>query len=505
MYKHLLTSLCVALLFSCTSQRASRKKSPDVSSNRSDSISIRQALSLGQENMNAKTGIFTLENGGESLLARLWLFAHAKKSIDIQYYSFSKDITGLIATDYIIRAADRGVKIRLLIDDGASRMRNDEIQLLESHENIEIRIYNAGIKLGRPDRKARKSAKNIDRMTRRMHNKTLTIDDELTIIGGRNIADEYFDYKKKFNFRDRELMLVGEAVSEVKHSFDEFWNDKLTVPFKELSGKSKKWHNDPGRFDRLHTKAANEKKFSSGMRAKINTFPQLFTEHPNSVPLIWLNKVSFISDKPGKNEDREPRKGGICTDSIISLIKNAKVSLDIQSPYFIMTDGAEQLFGETIQRGVKIRILTNSLASTDQAATFSGYKKERDKILELGIEVYEYKPHPEVRFELMIPEVQQRYNYKGVLGLHSKSMIIDGTVSVIGSYNFDPRSADYNTECIAVMRSPEVAKHLSKFVNEEFLPANAWPITKECNPDSKATLKRRIKAVIYKVIPEKFL
>jgi putative cardiolipin synthase len=471
-----------------------------------DSTSISKALSLSKENMRTKSGIYTLENGGQSLLARLWFFENAQRSIDIQYYSFSKDVTGLIASDRIVRAADRGVKIRLLIDDAASRMYSHEIQLLDSHDNIEIRVYNAGLMLGRPVRRVKKLAKNHNRLLRRMHNKTLTIDGQASIIGGRNIADEYFDYDHRYNFRDRDVLILGKTIAEVKSSFEKFWNDKLTVPYSELSGKSnKKIYNEPKRFERLHQDAENKKEFSGEMREKVKTFPKEIKTAQESGELVWVEHVSFISDVPGKNEDRKDREGGICTDSMLNLIRQAKTSIDIQSPYFITTEEGIQVIREAIQRGIKIRLLTNSLASTDNHEAFSGYQKERKKNLKAGIHIYEFKPDAQVRFKRMIPEVQAGLNYKPVYGLHSKTIIIDKFITVIGSYNLDPRSVNYNTECISVIRSAGVAQNVLKYIEEEYLPENAWQISEDYNPDAEAKMKNRLKVASRWIIPKKLL
>jgi phosphatidylserine/phosphatidylglycerophosphate/cardiolipin synthase-like enzyme len=464
-----------------------------------------ETLSISRQDIKTKTAVYTLEIGGESLLARLWFVEHAQRSIDIQYYSFAKDITGLVATDYIVKAADRGVKIRLLIDDAASRMYSYDIRMLDAHENITIKVYNAGLMLGKPNRRLKYFVKNSDRLLRRMHNKTFTIDGEACIMGGRNIADRYFDYDHNYNFRDRDALMIGKAVVEVETSFEKFWNDPLTINYSELSGKKKDSGKNKKYYDRLNKEASDTKKFSTSMREKIKTYSNTITKAIASGKLFWVDQVAFVSDKPGKNEDKTKRMGGICADSMLSVIKQAKHTIDIQSPYFIITVAGKQIIKEAIARGIKIRLLTNSLASTDNFMAFSAYQRDRREILESGIELYEFKPDSKVRYKLMIPEVQEKLNYKSVYGFHSKMIVVDGSIAVIGSYNLDPRSANYNTECIVIIRSKAVAENLSRHVEEELLPENSWPVSKECNPDRKAKFTKKTKAFFCRIIPKKLL
>jgi cardiolipin synthase C len=471
-----------------------------------DQENIYKALSISSKDLKTNTAVYSLEKGGESMLARLWLFENAKNSIDIQYYSFAKDVTGAITAYYVISAADRGVKIRLLIDDAAARMRSDEIQILNSHENIEVRVYNAGLRLGRLDRRLKKTLKNHNRLLRRMHNKTIIVDKQASILGGRNIADEYFDYDHKYNFRDRCLLMLGNATSDVENAFNEFWNDPLTVLYSELSGKSeKKWRNRPDRFERVKKQALKKNEFNDEFRTKVSKYAEELKNALVKNEMLLLSNVSFISDKPGKNEEKQKREGGICSDSIIQLIKSARHSLSIQSPYFILTKEFTEAITEVVKRGVKVTLLTNSLGSTDNFEAFSGYQKDRKEILKMGVEIHEFKPRSKVRYTLMVPDVQAKLNYKPVYGFHPKTMIIDSVLSVTGSFNFDPRSANYNTECVSVIRSKEFTKLLSKHLEEELKPENAWITNLECNPDSKAPLKNRCKAFVKRIIPKKLL
>jgi phosphatidylserine/phosphatidylglycerophosphate/cardiolipin synthase-like enzyme len=241
------------------------------------------------------------------------------------------------------------------------------------------------------------------------------------------------------------------------------------------------------------------------MREKIKTYSNTITKAIASGKLFWVDQVAFVSDKPGKNEDKTKRMGGICADSMLSVIKQAKHTIDIQSPYFIITVAGKQIIKEAIARGIKIRLLTNSLASTDNFMAFSAYQRDRREILESGIELYEFKPDSKVRYKLMIPEVQEKLNYKSVYGFHSKMIVVDGSIAVIGSYNLDPRSANYNTECIVIIRSKAVAENLSRHVEEELLPENSWPVSKECNPDRKAKFTKKTKAFFCRIIPKKLL
>jgi phosphatidylserine/phosphatidylglycerophosphate/cardiolipin synthase-like enzyme len=463
------------------------------------------SLGFVHEQIEKGTEVYTLDNGGQSLVARLWLFEHANKTIDIQYYSLTKDASGRLACHYLVQAADRGVKIRILLDDAASRTKNRDLKVLDSHDNIEIRFYNAGLKAGRMDKKLSKLEKNILRLLRRMHNKTFVADGEVCLAGGRNIADEYFDYDHKYNFRDRDAMLIGKAVSEAQQAFDTFWNNPLTATYSELSGKkNKKKLTDPARFNCMHNFPSKMQDLRTQVVKKVEHFPEEFKALRESGEIIFTNDVTFISDKPGKNEDRG-REGGICTDSMISLIRQAKKTIDIQSPYFIVTREAKQLIEETLNRGVKIRLLTNSLASIDIVGAFSAFQKNRKKLIKMGVQIYEFKPDSRERYHLMANEVQKPINYKSTYGFHAKSLIIDGHITVIGSYNFDPRSANYNTECMCVIRSEKVASRLSKQFDEEFLPDNSWPDTDRCNPDYKASVKKRIQAFIRLLVPKKLL
>ena len=493
----------IILFFLCSFFLGTANKSFDISD---DSLNIYKGLSISKATMDSKTGVYTLENGGLSLLTRLWFFANAKHTIDIQYYSFAKDVTGLIVSDYIVTAAERGVKVRILVDDAAAKMYSYDLQMLDSHDNIEVRVYNAGLMLGRLDKRIKKLFKNYNRILRRMHNKTLTIDDQACIMGGRNIADIYYDYDKRYNFRDRDVLLLGKGVADVKISFNQFWNDELTVNYSELSGKKgRKWFNDAKCFERLHRKASKSRKFPKEMQDKVKLFPDELKAAKASGELVWVNEVSFVSDQPGKNEDKVNREGGICMDSLMELINKAKKSVIIQSPYFILTEKYQEVISAAIKRGVQIKLLTNSLGSTDNFEAFSGYQKDRKAILEMGVMIYEFKPDAKVRFKIMLPYRQKKWNYKPVYGFHPKTIIVDNKISVIGSYNFDPRSANYNTECITIFRSQAVTNNLLKYVEEEFLPENAWPTTLECNPDHKAKLKKRIKAFSRRVVPKKLL
>jgi phosphatidylserine/phosphatidylglycerophosphate/cardiolipin synthase-like enzyme len=503
--KYLFASGAV-LLHSCspTYQKVLKQKG-DLCAGIADTrpLGVLKGLSLDAGRMKYETGVCSLENGGESLVIRAWLCDNAQKTLDIQYYIFSRDNTGLIACDYLVRAADRGVKIRLIVDDATAKTGRHEIYTLDTHKNIEIKIYNPGVKIGDPITRLWKMITKGKQLQRRMHVKSLTVDEQVSIVGGRNIADEYFDYDKHYNFLDRDVMLIGKTVATVKNSFEEYWNDPLSVPYEELVNIRRKKARDSHRFDRLHQYACDTENFTPRMRAKIRNFPASYAALEQAGTIVWLREVSYVTDAPGKNSGAG--FAARCTDSLLALIKSAKTSIDIQSPYLITTDTGKELLRQLVQRGVKVRVLTNSLGATDNYEAFSGYQRDREKTLATGIGIYEFRPDAQIRYKIMTDEVQAAMNYSPVIGLHAKSMVIDGNIAVIGSFNLDPRSVNLNTECVAIIRSREVAGLLLKYMNEAFLPENAWHTTTDYNPDKEAGNNKRAKAATRKVIPKKVL
>jgi len=473
---------------------------------RNDSLTLSEELAPVEGLMHEKTGVVVLEDGGNAILARAWLSEYAEKTIDIQYFIFSTDNVGLIACDYLVRAADRGVKVRILVDDILVDAGPHEILTLDSHENIEIKIYNPGINIGKNiAQKVKKFATDFTKANQRMHNKTFTVDGNVTITGGRNIADEYFDYDHEYNFRDRDVMLLGKTVKKVESSFEQFWNNALSVPVTELVEEPENDFKAKTRFERLHQYACNPDNFWPQVRERLNTMLQLFRNIHQSGDLVWLDSVSFVSDIPGKNEDRPDHKGGIATDELIRLVRSAKRSIAIQSPYLVTTDLGKKLFEEAVKRGVKVRILTNSLASTDNLEAFSGYQRDRKSLLNTGVRIFEFRPDAKERYKVMTGALQEKLDYTPVFGLHAKSMVIDSFITVIGTFNLDPRSANLNSECVTVIKSEKIAGSVLKGMEEEFKPENSWETTLESNPDKEADNWKRVKTMSRRVVPKKIL
>lgn len=471
-----------------------------------DSTTLTKELAPVAELMQQQTGVYVLEDGGNSMITRAWLCEHAEKTIDVQYFIFSTDNVGLIACDYLVRAADRGIKVRILVDDIMVEAGTHEILTMDSHPNIDIKIYNTGSNLGKNIiGKLKKLSTDFKGFNQRMHNKTFTVDGKVVITGGRNIADEYFDYDHEYNFRDRDVLLIGnKTVATVQQSFNEFWNNPLSVSITDIAHEDSSNFNDPNRFNLLHQYACNPENFWPQVREKIQRLPEAFHSIQQSGELVWLDNdsVIFVSDIPGKNTNGI---GGVTTDALIALVKNARQTIYIQSPYLITTELGRKLFQEATKRGVKIRILTNSLASTDNLEAFSGYQRDRAKLLETGVKIYEFRPDAAERYRVMTGALQEKLNFTPIFGLHAKSMVIDGKTTVIGTFNLDPRSANLNTECFAVIHSHKIAQGVLKGMEIEFNPDNSWETTATFNPDSETSYKKRLNTFTKRIVPKEIL
>lgn len=509
--KYILPVLFVlALLNSCTTEPKQKEETPPdfCTSIHGDSVPhLSEKLNGLDSLMKHRTGVFPLENGDEAMITRAWLSENAERTIDVQYFIFSLDNVGLIAVDYLVRAADRGINVRILVDDILVDADEEKLLTLAAHKNIAIKIYNPGINIGKTFLQKLKNLKDDFRgSNQRMHNKTFIVDSKVVITGGRNIADEYFDYDHEYNFRDRDVLLIGGITGDVENSFNTFWNSPLSVNVTSLLDTGSCQINAPARFEQLHQYACNPENFWPQVREKIKTIPTAFEEIQKSGALQWVDSVVFVSDEPGKNEGTQGLGGGgNTTTALLQLVKEAKTSVVVQSPYLVTTDLGKKLFKDAVDRNVTVKVMTNSLASTDNLQAFSGYQRDREELLKTGIKIFEYKPDAPVRYKLMTGALQKKVNFTPIFGLHAKTMVIDGYITVIGTFNLDPRSANLNTECVTIIYSEKIAQGVLKEIEEELKPENCWETTVNFNPDKVAGVKKNLKTKVMRVVPKGIL
>lgn len=470
------------------------------------STTLAQQLAPYSHYLDEQTGVYVLEQGTEAMFTRAWLSEHAQKTIDVQYFIFSTDNIGLLAIDYLVRAAERGVKVRILVDDIMLDAKGDELLTLNAHPNISIKIYNPLANVGKNIvQKLANLATNFHGFNQRMHNKTFTVDSLVSITGGRNVADEYFGYDHEYNFRDRDTLLIGQVIKQIERSFNDFWENTLSVSVSYLLTEEGLKQDKPN-FEKLHQYACNPQNFLPEVRAQIDAMPMAFKKAVNDGDVHWLSHVEYISDAPGKNDGKVfLGGGGIATDRLIQLIKQAKKSVIIQTPYLITTDLSQDILKALVDNGVEIKILTNSLASNDNLDAFSGYQRGRKALLETGVRIFEFKPDAQIRQKVMSQEMLKKLTKAPIFGLHAKSMVIDDQITVIGTFNLDPRSANLNTESVVIIPSTAVANKVKAAMLVEMQPENAWETTLNWNPDQEVDLSKRLKVKTRIIVPKSIL
>lgn len=454
--------------------------------------------------MESQTGAYILEKGEEALVGRAWLTKHATQSIDVQYFIWSTDNIGVLAAEQLLRAADRGVSVRVLVDDFIIDAEDRTLLLLSAHPNAQIRIYNPNFVVGVSWwGKLKNAVTEFRAVNQRMHDKTAIFDGVAGITGGRNMADEYFDFDHDYNFRDRDILLLGAAVRDMRENFEEFWDSEYAIPVERILADQ---HSDIDfeairhKSEELRTYASDPANFAPEVRQAINTTPRYFDALMRA--MVW-DDVKFVSDVPGKNDGTFGLGGGgESTFHLINAVRSARTSILIQSPYLVMPDGGIELFEQLIERGVKIRISTNSLGSTDNLPAFGGYASQRSDLLDAGVELYEFKPHPAIQ-EQLIENYPRIAENAPVFAIHAKSMVIDDELAYIGTFNLDPRSTNLNTEVGVLIRNREVARQLSDSIERDMLPENSWHTTHDFNPDSEVSVGKQIRAWFNRLLPVK--
>lgn len=445
-------------------------------------------------------GVYSLEKGEESLLARAWLSQQAAKSIDVQYFIWSADNVGILAAQRLLRAAENGAKVRVLVDDLLVDAGAESLLALDAHPGVEIRIYNPRHRVGVSKlRRLWNLAADFRAANQRMHDKVFLVDGKVAIIGGRNVADEYFDYDYEYNFRDRDLLLMGPETNAVSAHFERFWGSPLAAPLEALL-KAERAAMTPARRDfvysELHRYAGDPANFNPGPRKALADLPKRFDGLLRD--LIWEKRVTFIGDLPGKNDSKGLDGGGGSTSALAAAVGAARERVVIQSPYLVLSDFGLAFFAELARR-VKVRIVTNSFGSTDNLPAYSGYRKIRAPLLASGVKVFEFKPQPAIEREIL--ERRAELGSKPtVFAIHAKTVVVDGETVFIGTFNLDPRSANLNTEVGVLVRNKAFARRVEASIESDMRPENSWDAATG-EGDAGVPLLKRLQVLLFRVLP----
>ncbi|CAB3804132.1 Cardiolipin synthase C [Paraburkholderia ultramafica] len=415
-----------------------------------------------------QSGFRVLSSGTDALQMRIALARAATKTLDMQYYIANEDTTGKLLLGAALYAADHGVRVRMLVDDLNFKDIDRVMAGLNSHDNIEIRVFNpfGSAQEGMFERTTNLFTQ-IGNFTRRMHNKAMIADNQLAIVGGRNLADEYFSASETLQFRDLDVLAAGPITADISASFDDYWNSSIAYPLRVLN--QQKF--DPKELDQTRDDLRQHWRSNADpYNAKpLNATPLASQITSEQLGLVWA-PAEFKADLPEKIEHPSPDYVSPPMQRLRELTRDARQDFLIISPYFVPHDAGVKAAGELTHRGVRIVVLTNSLAATDAVAVQAGYSPYRVPLLQQGVELYEFKPRQET------PPA-------GIAGsgsrasLHAKTYVIDHKILVIGSMNLDPRSANLNTELALVIHSPQLADQIARIFAHATSPEQSYRVT----------------------------
>ena len=417
-----------------------------------------------------RSGFRLLDSNADGLLWRLALIDTAQQSLDLQYYLWWGDESGNLLMKRVIEAADRGVKVRLILDDLLTllvdethpKARDNAIALFNAHPNIDIRLFNAAMDRSLVGRGI-ESLQRLERINHRMHNKLLVADNRAAIIGGRNIGNEYMGLSPDFNFRDLDVLGIGPVARQASAVFDTFWNSDWVVPVTAFGIEV-----TPGDLRAQSQPALRELKDSPALKRIPHERQSWSSELPQAIPQLHIGTSSVHTDAP----DLE-RVAHHMPAAIRKLIGTAQSEVLIANAYIIPDESAIADLRALIARGVKVKVLTNSLASHDVPAVNSHYKQWRKALLEAGVDLYEVRHDAATKALLAdTPPTDSEF-----MGFHVKAMVIDRKRVFIGSMNLDPRSVAINSEMGVIIDSSNLAQALTASLERDMQEANAWHVT----------------------------
>ncbi|RZL86279.1 MAG: phospholipase D family protein [Variovorax sp.] len=421
-----------------------------------------------------KSGILPLSLAEDAFAARIVLARAARRSLDLQYYIWRGDTTGQLLWEALWQAAESGVRVRLLLDDANTAGLDSTLAALDAHPNIELRLFNPF-----SNRRLRLLDFVLDfkRVNRRMHNKSFTVDNQVAIVGGRNIGDEYFGASTTVGFQDLDVVAIGSVVQEVSSEFDLYWNSEFSQPAGSVVAAATPEDTATlhAGWSKLH-QSAEAQRYAEAVR-RTPLIAALMDEH---VPMEWTN-AHVTHDDPSKVIEAADRIEFHMLSQLQEAMGKPTRTLDLVSPYFVPGKNGARALVNLAQRGVRVRVLTNSLSATDVAPVHAGYSKYRKDLLKAGVTLFELKPGA------ALPSIKDADGdpTKGLPGsgsrgstdasLHAKTFAVDERRVFVGSFNFDPRSARLNTEMGMVIDSPILAGTLSTQLDGR-LPNEAYEV-----------------------------
>ncbi len=451
-----------------------------------------------------QSGLRLVSEGPEAFAIRAHVARIAGRSIDVQTYIWHGDQTGLAIAQTLLAAADRGVRVRLLLDDMDGRAKNAGMAALDAHPNIEVRMFNP-----LPSRSGTMAALgdlagDARRLNRRMHNKTWIADNRIAIIGGRNLGDEYFGASEETNFVDLDFAIVGPLVQEASASFDRYWNYEATYPMAILSPDEVSEEALAQVRPMLAAALEDTKKSAYGdLLRRDDAVKRILS---GDWPMSWASESRFIADDPSKIS-QQPDK---VVSGVMAVIKpimiGAEQDLTIISPYFVPGDQGTDALVRVAKADRRVRILTNSLAANDVAAVYGGYSKYRKDLLEGGVELWELKPEPHAKGK-------KSSDGSGGASLHTKGLSVDGTTLFVGSFNLDPRSISLNCEQGVLVNEPGLAQQFMGLFDLQSSGEHAWKVeledgdlvwsdgTRRHDSTPEASFGRKFQAWLARILP----
>jgi putative cardiolipin synthase len=462
-----------------------------------DDTPLDQAIAPMEASYPDQSAFRLVVEGTEAFVVRVQTARMAKRSLDVQSYIWHADVTGMFFANELLLAADRGVKVRVLLDDVDARKNNDAIAALSAHPNIQVRTFNPFASRSGTFRLIAEGLRSFSRINRRMHNKTWIADNRLAVAGGRNIGDEYFNASDEVNFVDLDFAMVGPVVRQASASFDEYWNSASAYPMEVLDPKQV----SADALNRLRpelaarAKAAEQSAYAKALQANDSIKRMV----DGDWPMEWSAKYQFVADDPNKvmMKERDEKRAQVSA-ALVPVAEGAQSQLSIISPYFVPGDRGTAILTGAARAERGVRILTNSLVANDVAAVHGGYSRYRKLLLDAGVQLWELKPltgKPESSF----------FGSSGA-SLHTKALAVDGRVLFVGSYNLDPRSAWLNCEQGVLVENETLAAQLEQIFQQQSDGEHAWRVSLEqgkmswsdgtgrLDKEPEASLSRRFQA-----------